>query len=108
MVGFFIAAVVVLQAGATQYMQSVQSPSRMPSGVFTWKFFHAFGLLVSAGSIILFVAGFFFFPWWAPFLGLVGGMFLHTLLPRSLAQPGFVYLSTVIATPLVVLSVQVM
>jgi len=106
MLGFFIAAVVLLQVGASQYMHSVQNPSLMPPRVSSWKFFHGFGLLASAGALIMFVAGFFFFAWWAPLVGLVGGMFLSQVLPERLSQPGLVYLSTLAALPLVFISLQ--
>ena len=106
MAGYLLAALIILQMGGMQYMQSVRTPATMPSVPASWNIFHAFGLIVSAGFWVLFVAGFIFAQWWLPLVGLFGGMALHQALPGAVSQPGLVYLATLAAIPFVVLAIQ--
>lgn len=101
---YLISALLLLQIASMQYMSSIHSPATMPVRS-TWNIFHAFGLVSGATFWVLFFAGFIFSEWWVPFVGLFGGMALSELIPHRMRQPGVVYLSTLLASPLVVIAV---
>ena len=92
---YHIAQALFVLAGLQYYFCS-RNPIFMPlpegPGIF-----HFWGAAATIGMVILFVAGFFFLPWWMPFTAWLAGQVAFSVVPRAWKEnkgPGVGFLAT--------------
>lgn len=96
LVAYHLAQMFFVLAGL-QWFFCTKNPAHMPTeaGI---PIFNTWGAIATICTLVLFIGGFFFLPWWAPFSAWLAGQVAFLFVPRALKEskgPGVGFLSTI-------------